>query len=414
MIELSPSTISTNQRSGNVVTSNSMDDQVTQYPQAIQTYINENYSGHLILQITLLNENESTQPANTQYIVSLSSGDVLYFDEEGDFLTEADDDNDPQQIPNAIIAYLNEHYPDAIVDEIKQKSNGQYEVRLEDNTKLYFDENGQFLYQHDEDDGNNSDGGNIDPNQLPQDILQYIAENYPSEQIDHAEHEPNGHYEVELDNGTQLFFDENGTLMYQEESGGEWWEHDHDQNENDLPYNLLPQNIINYIQQNYPQQDIVKAELEPSGNYEIRLDGCRKLYFNSYGVFLYEENEFSLEISNFTLPDTVSMGQIITMSGFVVNRGIEPFIGNDLSLVFGIEDQMPTNLQNVPEDGNNVFNNIFIAPGDSIPFEIPVEINTANFNVGLDIAVIWPEVPTAINPILINDGPSFKYLVVEP
>lgn len=56
---------------------------------------------------------------------------------------------------------------------------------------------------------------------LPEAILDYIAENYPDSTIEEAEREKNRHgdiiYEVELDTGEELTFDEAGNFLGVEE-----------------------------------------------------------------------------------------------------------------------------------------------------------------------------------------------------
>lgn len=48
---------------------------------------------------------------------------------------------------------------------------------------------------------------------LPQAILNYISTNYPNNTIREAEVEDNNNYEVELNNGTELIFDQQGNFL---------------------------------------------------------------------------------------------------------------------------------------------------------------------------------------------------------
>ena len=62
-------------------------------------------------------------------------------------------------------------------------------------------------------DGNGTDGSYIDPASLPQTILDYITNNYPNASITKAEIKGNGNYEVSLNNGIELSFDQNGNFL---------------------------------------------------------------------------------------------------------------------------------------------------------------------------------------------------------
>ncbi len=64
----------------------------------------------------------------------------------------------------------------------------------------------------DDDDGVAGNGNHIDPATLPTAIRNYIAANYPGATITEAERYSN-QYEVELNNGVELYFDLNGNLI---------------------------------------------------------------------------------------------------------------------------------------------------------------------------------------------------------
>lgn len=115
---------------------------------------------------------------------------------------------------------------------------------------------------------------------LPQNILDYITDNYPGLTIIKAEIEDNQNFEITLSDETELVFNSQGNFL------GE----DNDENDNfgdeDIDISELPQNIIIFVNQYYPGIAIEEAELENNGNYEIELENNVELIFDSNGNFL--------------------------------------------------------------------------------------------------------------------------------
>ncbi|TFG74231.1 MAG: hypothetical protein E4H26_08395, partial [Flavobacteriales bacterium] len=64
------------------------------------------------------------------------------------------------------------------------------------------------------------DGDNIDPSELPEMALNYLAETYPDLTILHAEIEDQGKYEVTLSDGTEVHFDADGNFISAEDKEG--------------------------------------------------------------------------------------------------------------------------------------------------------------------------------------------------
>lgn len=121
---------------------------------------------------------------------------------------------------------------------------------------------------------------------LPQNILDYITDNYSGLTIIKAEIEDNQNFEITLSDETELIFDSQGNFL------GE----DNDDNfgDEDIDISELPQNIINFVNQYYPGIAIEEAELENNGNYEIELENDVELIFDSNGNFLgqaHDEND---------------------------------------------------------------------------------------------------------------------------
>jgi len=130
----------------------------------------------------------------------------------------------------AILEYIELNYPGIGIDEAELEHNEQYEVTLNDDTVLIFNINGEFLgvgvdendqdddgdYDWEEEDGHD-DGETIDPSQLPELALAYLAETYPDLTIVHAEIEDEGDYEVTMSNGLEVYFDAEGNFLYVDE-----------------------------------------------------------------------------------------------------------------------------------------------------------------------------------------------------
>jgi hypothetical protein len=183
---------------------------------------------------------EAEEEDNGNFEVELSDGTELIFDANGTFLGIDDDseengDYDDSDIAvadllPAILEYIELNYPGIGIDEAELEHNEQYEVTLNDDTVLIFNTNGEFLgvgvdendqdgdgdYDWEEEDGHD-DGETIDPSQLPELALAYLAETYPDLTIVHAEIEDEGDYEVTMSNGLEVYFDSEGNFLYVDE-----------------------------------------------------------------------------------------------------------------------------------------------------------------------------------------------------
>jgi uncharacterized membrane protein YkoI len=251
---------------------------------------------------------------------------------------------DQQNYPEPIVDYVATNYPNNSINEIymREYNNGisNYDVELDNSNELFFDDNGNYI-------GMDDDNININSSELPSQIIDYINNNYPDNQIVKAEKEfEDGTqvYEITLNNGFELYFTLDGTFLELEydnsyistddvpqaildyistnypdasilfiekdiEDGvveyevylDNGLELDFDANgnfsssdDNYIPITDLPQSIIDYVETNYPNNTIDEAEIEFENGqevYKVELDNDIELYFDMDGNFLWMEQD---------------------------------------------------------------------------------------------------------------------------
>ena len=198
-------------------------------PQNILDYVSSNYPGVTI--------REAETENNDNFEVYLSNGLELVFDMDGNFLGIDDDGEDDfgdehltvSEIPQNILDFISDNFPGVEIDEAERENNGNYEIELENDMELIFDSNGDFLGQGEDENEEEDDDEEVNPADLPQNILDYISVNYPDNSIIEAEIEDDGKYEVTLNNGVELEFDSEGNFLSAEDGNGE----DEGENENE-------------------------------------------------------------------------------------------------------------------------------------------------------------------------------------
>ncbi|MEI0549147.1 PepSY-like domain-containing protein [Brachyspira intermedia] len=107
----------------------------------------------------------------------------------------------------------------------------------------------------------------IAPNQLPNNILQFINTFFPNSSIMHAEMDRKK-YEIALDNGVEMEFFRNGELK------------EIDGNYTALPSNILPQPVANTVSKTYPNTVITKIK-KKWNIYEVKLNNMMELYIDA-------------------------------------------------------------------------------------------------------------------------------------
>jgi len=183
----------------------------------------------------------------------------------------------PASLPQPILTYISTNYPDQTIEEAEREDNDNYEVELLNGPELVFDAQGNFLGIDDDD---NDDFGDEDVpvSELPAEIRDFVSEHFPGVNIEEAERENNGNFEIELSNDVELVFDSNGEFLGRLDDGD-----NDDRDDDDIAPSELPQVIRDYIAENYPDQTIIEAEKEDDGGFEVTLDNGVELEFDAQG-----------------------------------------------------------------------------------------------------------------------------------
>ena len=222
-------------------------------------------------------------------IFSACSGD----DSSGDMGTEVDLNLTAQlsdhyintaALPQVILSYISTNYPNNTISEAEIEDNNNYEVKLNDGTELIFDPQGNFLGIDDNGDDDFGDE-DIEPGDLPANILEFIATYFPGATIEEAEKENNGNYEIELSGDVELIFDSEGNFLGRADD-----DDNEDKDDDDIAISDLPQAILDYIATNYPDNTIIEAEREDDNTFEVTLNNGIELEFDSDGNFLSAED----------------------------------------------------------------------------------------------------------------------------
>lgn len=111
------------------------------------------------------------------------------------------------EIPDQIMSYLSEHFPDNdIIKTVQDNDDGTttYEVYLDGNYELDFNAD----YDITDIDGTSE----LPDSVIPQALLDYVSQNYADHYITDWELE-SSYQQIELDNGVELEFEMDGTFI---------------------------------------------------------------------------------------------------------------------------------------------------------------------------------------------------------
>ena len=184
-------------------------------PEASRTLIETNFQGATKETIVKKNMPETD---GTLYEVSLSNNVQIDFNTEGS-LTNILGNSQPIPdgvVPEAILQYIQANYPDDVyIEEIDTEPFG-YEVELSNDVELYFDQDGNFISEDtDDDEEDDDDEITISYGELPQTARTMIETHFSGAQAVYVnrslETDDDGTiFEVKLDNGFELDFDVDG------------------------------------------------------------------------------------------------------------------------------------------------------------------------------------------------------------
>ncbi len=123
-----------------------------------------------------------------------------------------------KDLPLGIQNYITEHFPNTEITKVERHNHQgiiSYEIFLSNGGNLLFSPKG-FLLAIDREgmvDESDEEGEEVFASSLPIQIIQYILENYPNSTIFYSEKENNGNFEINLDNGLELYFDSEGNFI---------------------------------------------------------------------------------------------------------------------------------------------------------------------------------------------------------
>jgi hypothetical protein len=189
-------------------------------------------------------------------------------------------------LPQNILDYIMDNYSGLTIIEAEIEDNQNFEITLSNESELIFDSQGNFLGE-DTDENNDFGDVEVDISELPQNIIDFVNQYYPGIDIEEAELESNGNYEIELENDVELIFDTNGNFFGQAQDENDDEQGDDDE---DIDPANLPQVILDYISENYPDNTIIEAEIEGDGSFEVTLNNGVELEFDADGNFLNAED----------------------------------------------------------------------------------------------------------------------------
>jgi hypothetical protein len=155
----------------------------------------------------------------------------------------------------------------------------------------------------------------ISADELPAAVVETLNSDYFDTYIDEALKADGLGFQVNLSNGLEVFFDEDGESLNGEgkRRGGKGKGHGHgcDKGE-EVDTTSLPDAIKSYISTNYPTVTIERAKINHENQYMVKVTGDLILVFDTDGNFI-EEHEFTnhhgfdgSEIDIATLPTLIT------------------------------------------------------------------------------------------------------------
>ena len=131
---------------------------------------------------------------------------------------------------------------------------------------------------------------------MPSVISSYVKENHSPFQIELAFHAAQHGFEVFLENGLCLYFDQNGSHLNHDGLHGDLGNHHGGGDEginfclagDTLDISALPQEVIDYIATNHFGADAVTVVVKPSGNLAVEISTGDILMFAPNGEYFHD------------------------------------------------------------------------------------------------------------------------------
>lgn len=127
----------------------------------------------------------------------------------------------------------------------------------------------------------------------------------------------------------------------------------------------------------------------------------------SHPILLIRSGNISdLEIINLNFPDTVAVGEVVTITADLQNTGSDLFDG-DININFGFE--LENDLNNPEADQNEQLTNVVLNLGESLSFTKDVIIDPQKINPNsTNVIIVWPTFRVGLNESANNDNPNFS------
>jgi len=224
---------------------------------------------------------------------------------------EEDMDISFDDLPDAVVNYLEENYAGYTLDDVdRYMQNGGERFGVDiyyqgEELELLFAADGTLISS-----GTDTDDVIVDAGQLPQAVLDYLDTEFPNAAIEEVEIEVEyglEFYDLDLSNGIDVYFTADGTFACSEDDDNSDDGGDDDDGDDDDNIDL-PSAAASFIQDNFPDYAIDYVQREEFCNgyiieVEIEMGTTdRDLYFDLNGDFLFEADDISVS----TLPQAVA------------------------------------------------------------------------------------------------------------
>ena len=249
-------------------------------------------------------DNEGTNPVlEDETVAAAVAASVIDTTVFGNSDMSAWSEINKEDLPQSLLDYLTENYPDDEVRHAWIDENGGYVVLLRGRTAVRFDNAGAFI-EAVENAGRRRKGRDndrpalteVDLADLPASITDYISTHYEDYSMVKAGTDNEGYYHVKLENGPMLIFDADGNFVEARERGNDDDRRrdrrrgNGDQEHNDrwtaIDIANLPAAVTDFVADKYPEATILRAGTDAEGNFGVILDNGIALIFDADGVFL--------------------------------------------------------------------------------------------------------------------------------